>query len=268
MDTIGRRLNGVFAVGVFTATLALTVGLGGASGVQADEADAKRLLKGMSDYVGRQKAVSFDFDAALEVVTKDDQKLALVSSGKINLARPGSIRATRSGGHADIEMLYDGKMLTFVGKATNLYTQIPITGSLDSLVDTLREKYKRPLPAADLILKNSYDKLMEDVTDIKDLGSGVINGVECDYLAFRKKAVDWQIWIAQGDKPYPCRYTVTSKDIPHSPQYTIQIRDWKSGNAVASDNFTFKNDTNATKVDIKDLRGMSALPDHFKGASQ
>ena len=109
---------------------------------------------------------------------------------------------------------------------------------------------------------------MEDVIDVKDLGSGVINGVECDYLAFRKEALDFQIWIAQGDQPYPCRYTVTSRDIPHSPQYTIQVRNWKAGDAVVTDDFSFNNATNAKKVDIEDLKGMSVLPDHFKGASQ
>jgi hypothetical protein len=92
----------------------------------------------------------------------------------------------------------------------------------------------------------------------------VINGVECDYLAFRKEKIDWQIWIAQGDTPYPCRYVVTSKDIPHSPQYTIQTRNWTTGVAVATDFFDFKNPTNGKKVDIKDLKGMNPLPDHFK----
>ena len=52
---------------------------------------------------------------------------------------------------------------------------------------------------------------MTDVTDVKDLGSGVIGGKECDHLAFRAKDTDWQIWIAQGDEPYPCRYVITSK---------------------------------------------------------
>mgnify|MGYP001820027469 CR=1 FL=1 len=171
-----------------TAAMALSAVIGAPAGLQAAEADAKRLLKAMSDYVGAQKTISFDFDAAIEVITKEDQKLSLASSGSVNLSRPGSIRATRSGGHADIEMLYDGKTLTLLGKGTNLYTQIALAGTLEQLVDELREKYKRPMPAADLILANSYEPLMEDVTDIKDLGSGVINGVECDYLAFRKKA--------------------------------------------------------------------------------
>ena len=269
MRTIARKLVKISVVSTFAAALSLIVGLGAPAGARADEADAKRLLKAMSDYMASQKAISFGFDATLEVITKDNQKLALASSGALILNRPGKIRATRAGGHADIEMLFDGKTLTLFGNNANLYTQISVPGTIDDLVDVLREKYKRPLPAADLLMSNAYDELMTDVIDVKDLGSGVIDGVECDYLAFRKKEVDFQIWIAQGANPYPCRYVITSKDIPHSPQYIIQIRDWKTGSAVASDDFGFKNSTKAKKVDVKDLKGMSALPDHFKrGAAQ
>ncbi|MGB5570556.1 MAG: DUF2092 domain-containing protein [Sedimenticolaceae bacterium] len=64
---------------------------------------------------------------------------------------------------------------------------------------------------------------------MKDIGSGVIGGVECDHLAFRAKEVDWQIWIAQGERVYPCRYTITSKLLNGGPQYSIQVRAWKSG---------------------------------------
>ena len=104
---------------------------------------------------------------------------------------------------------------------------------------------------------------MLDVVDVKDLGSGVIGGVECDYLAFRTNEVDWQIWIAQGDRPYPCRYVITSKRIADGPQYSIQVRDWKTGDEVAATDFSFKNPTKADKVELKDLKGTDALPDHF-----
>jgi len=269
MRTVARKLLSISAVSISAAALSLMVVLGAPSGSRADEADAKRLLKAMSDYMASQKAISFGFDAILEVVTKDNQKLALASSGAVNLNRHSKIRVTRAGGHADVEMLFDGKTLTLFGNNANLYTQISLPGTVDNMVDVLREEYKLPLPGADLVMSNAYDELMADVTDVKDLGSGVINGVECDYLAFRKKEIDFQIWIAQGKRPYPCRYVITSKDIPLSPQYSIQIRDWKTGADVAKDDFAFENATNAKKVDVKDLKGMSPLPDHFKkGAAQ
>ena len=151
---------------------------GTTTAVKADEADAKRIFKAMSDYMAAQKSLSLGFDATLEVVTKDEQKLALASSGSITLNRPDKIRYTRAGGFADVEMSFDGKTMTLLGKNANLYTQLEIPGTIDHLVDELRDSYQRPMPAADLLLSNSYDALMADVVDIKDLGSGVIGGVE------------------------------------------------------------------------------------------
>ena len=244
--------------------LSLIVVLGTSVAARADEADAKRLLKAMSDYMAAQDAISFEFDATLEVVTKDEQKLALASSGAVTLNRPDKIRATRSGGFADAEMLFDGKTLTLFGKTANSFTQIDVPGTVDHLVDELQNKHNRPLPGADLIMSNVYDELMVDIVDTKDLGSGVIDGVECDFLAFRTEEVDWQIWIAHGDRPYPCRYVITSKRIANGPQYSIQIRDWKTGDEVASDDFGFKNSTNAKQIDLNELRDMDELPGHFK----
>jgi len=245
------------------AVLSLIVVLGTSVGARADEADAKRLLKAMSDYLAAQKTISFSYDSTLEVVTKDEQKLALASSGSVTLERPDKIHATRAGGFADVDISFDGKTLTVMGKNRNIYTQADVPGTLDHLVDVLRDKYHRPLPAGDLLLTNSYEALMLDVIDVKDLGSGVIGGVECDYLAFRKKEVDWQIWIAQGEHPYPCRYSITSKLITTGPQFTIQFRDWKAGDDVAATDFSFKNTTDAKQVDLEKLEGTGELPDHF-----
>ncbi len=109
MKKVTRTFLKTFAAGVSAVALSLAVGLGASSVAMADEADAKKLLKAMSDYMAAQKAISLGFDATLEVITKDNQKLALASSGALTLNRPGKIRATRAGGHADVEMLFDGK---------------------------------------------------------------------------------------------------------------------------------------------------------------
>lgn len=253
----------IFVRCMSVVALSWLVLLGTSAGVKADEADAKRILKAMSDYMGAQKSLSFGFDATLEVVTTDEQKLALASSGTVTLKRPNKIRVTRDGGFADVEMSFDGKTLTLLGKNLNLYTQLDVPGTIDHLVDELKDTYHRPLPAADLLLSNSYDELMLDVVDVKDLGSGVIGGVECDWLAFRTKDVDWQIWIGHGKRPYPYRFVITSKLVSGGPQYTIQTRGWKAGGEVAATDFHFKNPTKAKKVELKDLKGTDALPDHF-----
>ncbi len=198
------------------------------------------------------------------MVTKEDQKLGLASSGTVTMTRPDRIVATRSGGFVNVEVLFDGNTLTLFGKNANMFTQVAIPGSIDNLVDELRDKYGRPLPAADLLMTDPYSELMSEVTDVKDLGSGVVGGVECDSLAFRTKEVDWQIWIAHGDRPYPCRYVITTRQMSRAPQYTIQVRDWKTGTEVATVDYAFTNATGAKKIELEELRAtVRELPENF-----
>jgi len=257
-----RKSSGCPEVTISAAALAVVVGLSVSLPAQAGETEAKSLLKAMSDYMAAQNSIAFGYDTNLEVVTKDHQKLSFASSGTVVLNRPDKMRATRNGGFANVEMIFDGKTLTLVGKNANLYTQAEVPGNLDHLVEALRDEFHRPVPGADLLISNVYDVLMADVIDVKDLGSGVIGGTECDHLAFRTKEVDWQIWIAQGAQPYPCRYVITAKDVDQAPQYSVQLRDWKTGSKVAADDFTF-NASGAKKVDMKELTDTDELPQQF-----
>ena len=225
---------------------------------RADEAQAKSLFKAMSDYVAAQKSIFIEYDSIFEVVTKENQKLGLTSSGTVTLSRPDKIRAARTGGFANVELVFDGKTLTVLAKSADAYAQVDVPGSIDHLVDELRDTYHRPVPAADLLMSSPYDQLMPLVVDAKDLGSGVIRGQECDHLAFRTNDVDWQIWIAQGERPYSCRYVITSKKITGFPQYTIDVRTWKTGADVASD-FSAKIPAGANKVAPRDLPDFDEL---------
>lgn len=240
------------------AVLALVAGMASMSAARADEAQAKALFKAMSDYLAAQKAISLEFDSNLEVVTKENQKLGLASSGTVTLNRPDKIRATRMGGFANVELVFDGKSLTLLGKSKNVYAQVDAPGTIDHLVDELRDKYQRPVPAADLLMSDPYNQLMPLVVDTKDLGSGVIRGLECNHLAFRTEDVDWQIWIAQGDRPYPCRYVITSKKVAGFPQYTIDVRAWKTGAEVAS-GFSAEIPAGAQKLNPGDLPDFDEL---------
>ena len=54
-----------------------TAGTANISAGRADEANAKSLLKAMSDYLAAQKAISFDYDSNLEIVSTQQQKIGL-----------------------------------------------------------------------------------------------------------------------------------------------------------------------------------------------
>jgi hypothetical protein len=234
------------------------------------EQNARALLKAMSDYLAAQQVISLSYDSIFEVVTDEKQKLQLATSGTVDLVRPNKIRTTRLSGFSNTEMVFDGTTLSFLGKGQNAYIQAEVPGTIDNLIDQLRDKFHRQLPGADLLIQNVYDVLMEDVTNVKDMGSGIIGGVECDHLAFRSADTDWQIWIAQGDKPYPCRYVITSTGVDQAPQFTMEIREWNAGGAEGD--FSFTPPAGATRIEADDLEGLkesSDLPENYRiGAAE
>jgi hypothetical protein len=245
------------------AALVAVAALASPSPAGADEAHARELLQAMSAYLGAQEALAFDFDVSLEVVTVEDQKLAVASSGAVTLQRPDRVRATRTGGFADVEMVFDGETMKLLGKNANVYGQIKAPGSVEQLIDVLRDEYGLPLPVADLLLGDFYGEVMPLVVDVKDLGAGVIRGVECDHLALRTDEVDFQIWIAQGDEPYPCRYTIATKTIVGWPQYVIDVREWTTGDAVAADDFALALPADALLLSDDELHLLGELPSLF-----
>ena len=94
---------------------------------------------------------------------------------------------------------------------------------------------------------------------------------ECDHLAFRKKDVDFEVWIAQGAQPYPCRYDITTKVVAGEPEFRIQIRNWKTGKNVAADDFSFTPPAGTARVDFaqyKKLRNTDEVPSNFMGGAK
>jgi hypothetical protein len=224
----------------------------------AQGGDAEKLLKGMSDYVASQKAISITYDSDIEVITSELQKIQFTSSGQVQLVRPNKLHVTRTGGYRDVEVVFDGKQVTINDKDTKHYAQVDAEGTTDHLIDVLREEHGVVAPGADLLLMDSFDTMTADVIKGEVIGTGVIDGVECDHLAFRNVETDWQIWIETGARPVPRKYVITSKGVAGAPQYTLLVKDWK--NDVGADAFLFKPDPTATKIAESDLSDIDEVP--------
>jgi hypothetical protein len=227
--------------------------------VSARADDAKDILKKMSDYLAGQANFTATYDTDIEVITTDLQKIQFTSSGAMQVSRPDKVHAVRTGGYNHVELFLDGKTLTVVNKDQNAYSQGNAPDSIDKTVDFLRNDYGAEVPGADLILSNVYDALSEGVLEAKHIGEGVVDGIECDHLAFRNQDTDWQLWVEKGDRPLPRKYVITSKAVTGAPQYTLRIKEWKEEAAPATA-FTFTPPSGANKVDFKELKEMDEVP--------
>ncbi len=227
---------------------------------QAREGDAKAILKSMTDYVGAQTSLEFSFDSSIEVITPELEKIQFTNSGGALLSRPDKLRAHRVGGYADVELVFDGKTVSVLGKSRNVYAQFDGPESVDALIEALRAGHGIALPGADLLLTNAYAVLTDGILEAKHIGRGVIDGAECEHLAFRNRDTDWQLWVEVGDRPIPRKLVITSKTLNSAPQYTLQVKGWKTGVTPAADAFTFTPPKDARKLAADELVDLDELP--------
>jgi hypothetical protein len=226
----------------------------------AEEGAAQNILKAMADYVKSQGNLSLKYDADVEVVTPAVEKIQFSASGDVTLSRPNRFRISRTGGYADVELVSDGSTVTVHDRGGNRFAQVPAARSFDEVVDRLRAEAPVELPGADLLLSKPYEELMAGVLEAKHVGRGVVEGVECEHLAFRNLDTDWQIWVEVGERPVPRKYIITSKAVGAAPQYTLRMRDWKTGVDPAPDAFAFKPPAGASGVAITFLKDIDEIP--------
>src|SRR5438270_5443211 len=143
---LSRTLAGAQAIAASAIVVAFSV-----AGVARAEDDSAKILQASTNYVAAQKSISATFDSDIEIITPELQKIQFTSSGQMSLNRPDKLRIRRTGGYADVELIYDGKTLSLYGNNAKAYVQADAAGTIDQVIDTLQAKTGAAMPGTDLL---------------------------------------------------------------------------------------------------------------------
>jgi len=232
------------------AVLGLALSCAPAWSQSAIDKDADDILVAMSNYLKSQNAFSVDYDADQEIVDKAGQKIQYSASGSITASRGKGFLITRKGPYADVEVTFDGKLISLHGKGMNIYAQIESPGpSFDEAVEEFRMSTGLDAAGADLLSADPYVVMTEGTTEGTLVGDAYVGGVQCDHLAFRSDAVDWQIWVQKGEQKLPLKYVITTKWVTGAPQYALRLSNWNVAAEIDPKLFAFAPPADAKKLD-------------------
>ena len=221
---------------------------------------AARIMQRMTEYVGSLQTFGLVTASTVEVVLVNGQKIQLDSGTHLTVQRPNKLRAERVGDVISQALYYDGEHLTLVNPDEGYYATVPAPGTIDAMLDFARDTLDVVAPAGDLVMNDSYARLMADVTSGFVVGKSIVNGVRCDHLAFRSLDVDWQIWIEDGAKPVPRKYIITTLDVPGSPQFDVQMNSWTTAPDVSAKQFEFAPPPGAKRIEFMPLERTGSNP--------
>lgn len=218
--------------------------------INESDARAREILHRMTDFLASQKQFSLDTRSTIEVVLVSGQKIQFDHTARQSIQRPNKLRAERTGDLVDQIFYYDGKSLTLHNPSEKYYATVAAPGTLEDMLDFAREKLDVVAPAGDLLYKNAYDILIQDVSSAFVVGKGMVEGVRCDHLAFRAPHVDWQIWIEEGERPLPHKLVITTRDVVNAPQFTVVTTNWNLKPKFSAEMFSFVPPKGTQKVEF------------------
>ena len=212
--------------------------------------DAIQLLRRSTDYLAGLKQFRVETDTALEVVLTSGQKLQFGHRVAVAIQRPNKMRAERVGELISQIFYYDGKSLSVVLPDDRYHATVAAPPTIEAMLDFARDKLDVVAPASDLVYRNAFERLTEGLTSAFIVGKAVVGGARCDHVAFRNAAVDWQLWIQEGDRPLPRKFVVTSKRMAESPQFVVVLSKWDAAPRLTEAMFTFVPPKNSRRIDF------------------
>jgi len=251
-----RAVPTLLALAVITSLLGAPTSRAHSPGV---DAAAVNILKRMTNYVSKLQQFSVRTDNTLEEFLDSGQRVDLSVAAQVLIRRPNKLRAERLGDRVSQEFYYDGETLTLYNPSDAMYATLPAPGTVEELLDFARESLGLIIPASDLVYRNAFVAMMQDVTSAVVIGKTMIGGTMCDHLAFRRPGVDFQLWIADGDQPLPCKYVITDTSDPAYVSTTTVMSDWNLDPAPRDDAFSFQAPDGARSITFMRLDDAGSL---------
>lgn len=214
------------------------------------EDQAVERLRESTTYLAGLERFALQAEATIEFVLLTGQKIQVDDSSEALVKRPDRFYAARRAGDIDQEFFYDGKSLTLVDGAAGYHATVDAPGTLEGMLDFVRDSLDIVAPAGDFLYANAFDLLMQDVYSGFVVGTAIVHGLACDHLAFSAPGTDWQVWIQQGDKPLLRKLVITSRDVVNAPQFTVLIREWDLAPDVSDTRFRFEPDESSRQIEF------------------
>ena len=243
-----KSFGALFLIGV--ATVALV------SAADEKKPDGRAVLMRMADYLAKSPAWSVTAHTAYDAVQPDGYKVEWNGVRTVTLRRPDRLRveSERSDGARSL-VLFDGKEITTFDEAARMYAKAPHPGSVNDAVVYFVHDLGMRLPLAVMLLDRLPAELQQRVQSVEYVEKTATLGAPADHIAAKTPTVDFQVWIAEGDRPLPLRVVLTYKRTRGQPQFRAQFSDWNLDIKPSDTLFSF-----TPPAGVKQIPFAAALP--------
>jgi hypothetical protein len=202
------------------------------------DAKAVDALTRMSAYLRTIQAFQITLQTQRDDVDVYGQLITLSGGATYKVRRPDAFSIDLALPSQSGRYVYDGKTVSAYDAPTNAYAKFPAPSTIRATLELAQQKYGATVPLQDLFTWSDGDNRANVLTSAHYIGKAQIAGQTASQYAFRQPGKDWQIWIADGDKPTPLRIIIVASDDPARPKFQADLS-WDMAPRFSPDAFVF-----------------------------
>ncbi|MBZ4193095.1 MAG: DUF2092 domain-containing protein [Candidatus Contendobacter sp.] len=221
-----------------------------AAGVPEKETspDPNKIVQRMCDYLKSLDRFSFRAEITDDQVYTGGKKLQYAFETETFVQRPDKLRVNAEGDLVKKQFFLEGKTLTLYDPADKVYATVEVPADIEGALAKADQELKFRVALADLASPKLCEHLAKGQTHALYVGSSKVRGVSTDHLAFDRNDIQFQLWIALGEKPVPVKILINQKNLPAAPQWTAYVRDWNNAPQLKPGTFAFTAPTGVQKI--------------------
>jgi hypothetical protein len=210
---------------------------------------AREILMHMARFLSSAQRFSVTVNSNYDSLQKTGQKIEFAERRNIIVNRPNQLHADneRSDG-VKTTVVFTGKEMIAIDSTNKIYAATPQQGGVDESIVYFVSDLGMRLPLALLLVSQLPGELEDRVRTIDYVEKTNILGTPSHHLAGRTDTVDFQIWVADGEQPFPLRIVLTYKNAPAQPQFRAQFSNWSLAPEISAATFSAQVPEGAKKV--------------------
>ncbi len=213
---------------------------------------ALKILDRAYGYLESLKSFKFKAVTDNEDIYLKKMRVTLTHEVEVELKRPDKLMVDISGNVKNRRYYLNGKNFVMIDKKRGYYGELEVPQGVDAALDYLFEKYDIKTPLANLLYSDLKQRILPKKEGVY-FGSVTVDGTICDYIGFRDKYKELQVWISKGDEPLIRKFVLIDKGSGKSLRSSTTI-EWSTKEDISDDEFVFKAPEGSVKISVESPR--------------
>ncbi len=220
--------------------------------------DPRALLRQMSARLANAEALTFEANRHVDPGLIEGRDVPEEAAIRVFVKRPDKLYAVARTPTGTRHVYFDGQEVTVFEEEKGLYAKAQVSGTIDTMIQHLDERFGFVPPLADFVANDPYALMSEQVRQLRHVGTETVDGKSCERLEATGELATADLWLA-SDSSLPCRLVARFTRLEGEPETRVSFSSWNLDADLSDEMFSFEPPEGAVEIEMVPLSDLEEV---------